>query len=184
MAVSPKIPPLPSRPSLPMNSQTPTLETLQSFTVKGAVGLRSSQVNQQGNINWQQFDRNTYQVRLFGPLGTGAVELNVQPGLASLKTNKSPQPITNPNPQALLARETGWVLPVDSLFYWIRGLANPKLSATKTYDAQGNLLTLNQEGWQVNYMRFITIKGLNLPEQIVMTQQDTRIKLVIKSWVF
>ncbi len=158
------------------------LSNLTAWNLQGAIGMQQNTKHWSASINWQQQQANTYTIRLYGPFGAGATVLKGQPGQASLVTNDHPQPITSSNPQSLIAKETGWQLPVDNLYYWVRSLPAPGSPSKVTFDQANHLSTLEQAGWQINYLNYTSVNGLDLPNIIRLNSADFSIKLVIKNW--
>lgn len=156
------------------------LSTLTAWTVKGAIGVHNQKDGWSASVNWQQI-HNQYQLQLFGPLGAGLIRLNGTKGHVTLLTanNKKAQASSG---DALLHQQTGWNLPVDNFYYWIRGIPAPGLVAEQKLDAYNHLQQLQQQGWTINYLGYTAVKGIDLPNKIELLAQNVKIRLVINNW--
>ncbi|NNM58390.1 MAG: outer membrane lipoprotein LolB [Legionellales bacterium] len=160
------------------------LSTVTAWNLQGAIGMQQNDKHWSASINWQQEQASNYTIRLFGPFGAGATVLQGQPGQVSLVTNDHPQPVISTNPESLIAKETGWNLPVSNLYYWVRSIPAPGAPSSITLDQANRLSTLQQAGWQINYLDYTTVNGLDLPSTIRLNSPNFSIKLVIKEWSF
>ncbi|OGV27836.1 MAG: outer membrane lipoprotein LolB [Legionellales bacterium RIFCSPHIGHO2_12_FULL_37_14] len=84
---------------------------------------------------------------------------------------------------SLMKQQTGVSLPVESLYYWARGLPAPSAPvSSSSYGPQKQLLQLKQSGYTLNYSDYKVFHGYRLPNKILLEGQGVRLKLVIKSW--
>ncbi len=58
------------------------------------------------------------------------------------------------DPESLVNAATGWLLPVDSLAWWIRGLPGPDGDFRLFFDDKGQLAVIRQLGWEIRYDRW------------------------------
>src|SRR5699024_1708836 len=87
------------------------------------------------------------------------------------------------HPEQLVRRTLGWAFPLQPLRYWARGLPAPGGYASISVNAQGRLVGLQQNGWQLSYLEYGTQTGWPaLPRRIVLDNGETRIRLVIARW--
>ena len=54
--------------------------------------------------------------------------------------------------------------------------------SAKTVDGQGQLVTLTQRGWQVDYQTYAGFGGYDLPTRLLLQRGPIRIKVAINSW--
>lgn len=156
------------------------LSSLQTWDLKGMIAIREAHDAVSANLQWQQKYRN-YHIALFGPMGTNSYELTGQPGKVELAAANGKH--TNANsPEELLAQQAGWRLPVSNLYYWIRGLPVPDLPAQKQLDAYNHLIQLNQQGWNIHYLRYTSVNNIDLPSKIFLNNPDLNVKIVISQW--
>lgn len=161
--------------------RTQQLQQLQSWNIKGVLGISQSNRTMLANLAWQQQGRQ-YNIRITGPLQLGGVQITGVPGRVRLVGGpKGVQTATSP--EALLQQEVGFQLPISNLYYWIRSLPAPRIPARTKFDAQGRLISLQQQGWDIQYQAYQTVNGLDLPSRMLLTNSDLRVKMVIKQWV-
>ena len=158
------------------------LLSLSHWTLRGAIGVKQQQKGFNAQMHWQQNDL-VYQIRLFGPLGGGLVQLQGSPEQVTLITSDKKLTHAN-NAEQLLQRQTGWRLPIDNLNFWIRGLAAPTSKAEKQMDRYQHIRTLKQQGWNIQFQRYTQVKGIDLPSKMTLYHGDLRIRIIIKQWLF
>jgi len=162
------------------------LTGIQNWNINAVIAVRTSAGNQGGsaNLQWQQKYKN-YTILVFGPLGANLIklsgQLSDQPGSVILETANG-QKMTASSIEQLLAQQTGWQLPVSSLYYWIRGLSVPNLPAEKQFDPYFHLVKLNQQGWTVSFLYYTTINQIDLPMKILLENSRMKIKMNINQW--
>lgn len=153
---------------------------ITTFNLSGAIAARNKNKGWSASINWAQQGVNHYQIRLMGPLGGGTVLVNRQGGVVTYK--EGAKSYSSSNADELLQKHTGIRLPVNSLYYWVRGLPAPGNVVSKQQDPYNHLSQLQQGGYTINYERYTSVNGTDLPSLIRLQGQGTTIKLVIKHW--
>jgi len=78
--------------------------------------------------------------------------------------------------------QLGWQLPVSNLLWWVRGLPSPDSRSRVALDANGRLASLQQDGWDVQYLGYSEQDQYSLPTRIKLAGHDLQITLVIKDW--
>lgn len=160
---------VPSKPS----------DTLQCFAISGGLAAKSKAKAFTASMNWQQKGANSYKIRLFGPLGGGALMIERQGGQVTLTESNKTRRANDA--ESLLAQQTGVKLPVQNLYYWVRGLKAPG-QAQQNFTANHQLQSLQQNGYTVTYEEYTNIEGYTLPHHIKVVGPDVFAKLVIKRW--
>lgn len=159
-----------------------TLESLDRWQAQGRVAVRVGQEGWNASFDWSQLG-DDYRIRLRGPFGQGAVELSGHPQRGVWLRRADAPPRFALDPESLLLEETGWQLPVAGLADWLRGLPvetgpEPDL----VWDEQGRLAALQQDGWQIDYRRYQTIGGQQLPDRLQLARDALRVKVVVDEW--
>lgn len=159
------------------------------WRTKGSMGISVNGKSGIAYVDWYLKNKNTYAIDLSGPLGIGDTLLESTPQNVQLlkQGNLIAQ---SSNADQLLEQELGWSLPVENLYYWIRGIPAPNLRAKMTWDQYNHLQTLKQQGWSVEYLQYTRIPnslpGLDLPTEIVLTyptpDPTLKFKINIASW--
>jgi len=156
------------------------LEALRDWQVQGRVALRTETEGWSASFDWQQRGDN-YRIRLRGPFGQGAVELHG--GQHGVWLKRADQPaVFAQNPDVLLHQQTGWHLPVKGLAAWLRGLPVADGDPVIQWDEQGRLLHIGQNGWLIDYQRYLEKGGLSLPKKLRLQRDSIQVRFVVDDW--
>lgn len=157
------------------------VEDIHRWQAKGVLGVKTQNDAWSASFNWKQRGQQYYSLYLSGPIGVGSLKIVGSPHKAILTNNKN-ETFTAANAEELLEQQSGWTIPISNLYYWARGLAVPGLPAQKKLDQNKRLVSLSQQGWQISYLRYSTIRGLNLPNKIFLKNSALGVKMVINRW--
>jgi len=155
------------------------LAQLEAWNIDGRISLRLDEEAWHATLLWQQIDQ-AYHIRLFGPFGAGAIQLDGSPQTVVL-TQEGEQ-LHSQDPEQLLSQRLGWHVPIKGLRYWAVGQKMPNKSAKVDLDQFGHLANLEQDGWKIRYRRYVTIDGYSLPSKIFMENKGLDIRIVIDRW--
>lgn len=155
-------------------SQTQT----QNWALQGKIGMKTPEQTGSASLYWQQ-QGDFYHIRLFGPLGIGAVELNGKSDQVTYRDNQG-KVYQADSAEVLLKKNTGWQIPVNNLRYWIRALPAPHMPSEKSYDAQHQLVSLQQQGWKIDYLRY----QHRIPSLIQLIRPEINLRIVINQFQY
>jgi len=156
------------------------LTTLSGWTFDGRVGVIDGKDSGSGSLTWsQQGDRSVLDFR--GPLGAGAVHMEGDAAALHVKTSRGDD-FTTSDPETDLGARLHQPLPILSLRYWVLGMPDPDADYTKTSDAHGELVSLEQRGWHVDYQGYAAVEGFSLPTLLVLQLGAVHIKLAVGEW--
>jgi outer membrane lipoprotein LolB len=155
----------------------PPAHQTKNWNLQGKIGIKTVQKTESASLYWQQ-QGEIYHIRLFGPLGIGAVEINGNPNQVIFIDNRG-KSYQASSAEMLLKQNVGWEIPVDNLKFWIRALPAPFIPAQKIYDNQ-QLKFLIQQGWKIEYLDY---QG-QLPRLIQLTRPTISLRMVIDRWQF
>lgn len=164
----------------PVAEQERETAKVSSWEISGAMAAKSKNKAWSASLNWLQRGINNYQMRLFGPLGSGTVIIEKKGGTVTYRDG--PKTASSRNASELLLKQTGIRLPVNNLYYWVRGLPAPGSVQGEKRDQYNHLSQLKQGGYVINYARYTSVKGKDLPSKIYLQGHGLSIKLVIRSW--
>lgn len=174
--------PMPQRPA-----NAWTAPDWQYWSLRGRIAVHAGAEGWQAGLNWRQTGE-SFRLELTGPLGQGAVRMQGDAEGVALERADG-QRDWAPDADALLARNTGWTLPVTGLRHWIRGRAVPDRPAQWEWAADGLPRRLRQDGWIIRYTEFREQAGLGmLPRRIDLerdSQRDDdgiRARVLIDGW--
>lgn len=151
-----------------------------SFELSGAIAAKNHKKGWTATLNWIQKGPNQYQIRLIGPLGGQTVMIEKQGSVISYR--EGAKKLTSTNGDDLLQKQTDIRLPVNSLYYWVRGIPAPGAIQSATRTPTNQLTTLKQAGYAIDYTQYMTVGNMTLPSKIRLQGHDVMIKLVIKHW--
>lgn len=171
---------LPTNKVIPLEKRKAETATVSSWQIRGAMAAKSKTKGWSATMNWQQSGPSSYQIRLMGPLGGGAVLISRKG--SNITIQDGPKKTTSTNANELLQKETGITLPVDNLYYWIRGLPAPGGVQSEHHDQFNHLAQLKQSGYTIDFTKYTSVKGIDLPSMIRLEGNGVMVKVVIKSW--
>lgn len=159
------------------------------WTLQGRIAVRAGDAGWHASLTWRQTGT-AYHAELSGPLGQGALRLQGDASGVRLERADGLRD-QSADADALLARHTGWRLPVNGLRYWVLGLAAPPSISGPVAgheprwerDANGRPLRLLQDGWDIRYSAFQEQPGIgSLPRRIEMERDGLHARLLIDTW--
>lgn len=153
---------------------------IDGWQISGKIGIQAPRDSGSGTLFWLQ-RQDYFDIRLSGPLGRGATRLTGRPDAVALEVAGQGR-FEADSPEALVESQLGWQLPVSNLLWWVRGLPAPDSRSRIAVDANGRLASLEQDGWDVQYLGYIEDDGYSLPNRIKLAGRDLKITLVVKDW--
>jgi len=174
-----------------------THKDLANWRYSAKVGITTPAAREQANLVWQFADE-ANQVRLFGPLGVGAIKIDFDEYGVVLSDNRAVLH-RGDSAEGLITKIVGWPIPIDALTYWLFALPLPDKIFEYQQGDTGAVLKLRQLGWQIEYSGYkdyfsvdssaaIGISQLDrLPRKIIATKQSESgeqitVKLITKGW--
>ncbi|MFV1982187.1 MAG: lipoprotein insertase outer membrane protein LolB [Thiohalomonadales bacterium] len=156
------------------------LNKINFWDIKGRLAVINEPEVWHLSVSWKQ-QQQKYKIHLSGPFGAGAVLLT---GDQNGVVIKSGDEITYArDAEQLLYQSTGIQIPIQNLFYWVRGLPNPKVHiSNQKIDAYGRLKELSQNDWIVRFKRYKKNNNIDLPSKVFIKKKSLDIRFVIESW--
>ncbi|UNG17709.1 lipoprotein insertase outer membrane protein LolB [Stutzerimonas zhaodongensis] len=156
------------------------ISEIDGWQISGKIGIQAPQDSGSGTLFWLQ-RQDYFDIRLSGPLGRGATRLTGRPDAVALEVAGQGR-FEADSPEALVESQLGWQLPVSNLLWWVRGLPAPDSRSRIALNANGQLASLKQDGWDVQYLSYTEEDGYPLPNRIKLAGRDLKITLVVKVW--
>jgi outer membrane lipoprotein LolB len=177
------IKPPPSQPPAASSAQQQHLTTLahiKTFSLKGRLGVVTNPRGFSGSIEWQH-QTDTDSVDVYSPLGGKVANIAKTPTEVTL-TSQDGRTLSAADAESLTESAMGFRLPLTGLSDW--ALGRPTLSKIDALssDAQGRLLTLKQDGWDISYENYAQTNGVDLPGKIVLKSEKLNLKLLVQQW--
>ena len=169
--------------SAPAPEAGPPEDVVESWRAIGklAARIRDGGASWSAAFDWRQ-RREEFRLRLSGPFGQGAVQIEGRPDGVELTTAKGKRR-TAPTPEALFEKLIGWDLPASSLRHWITARARPGVAAPEwTLDDAGRLSTLTQQGWRVEYRYPAGAGGQALPDRVTLFGTRAIVRVIVRDW--
>ena len=137
-----------------------------------------------GKLYWQQ-DAERYQISFTAPFGQGGLQLDGGPQQVELRTSDG-QVMVAADAESLLYEQMGWRLPLHNLRYWVRGIPVPSTHKMPrlAFDQTGRLARLQQAHWDIEYLAYRQVDGLELPRKVYLENTEFNMRLVIDRWGF
>ncbi|MDF1624278.1 MAG: lipoprotein insertase outer membrane protein LolB [Pseudohongiella nitratireducens] len=156
------------------------LNQLQEWSIQGSLHVRDNQDSQSARIRWWQ-QQEEFQVNLWGTFNIGATEIS---GTAERVTviQAGEPPFISEEPEMLFYDQLGFELPIHYLHYWIKGAPFPGMAAELTFGELNQVSSLNQNGWQVQYLAYTNYGLASLPTRIRLSKSPLRLDLVRLNW--
>ncbi|MFT4059017.1 MAG: lipoprotein insertase outer membrane protein LolB [Legionella sp.] len=154
--------------------------TVSSWQIRGGMAAKNKSKGWSASMNWVQNGPSSYHIRLMGPLGAGTVLIDKKGSTISYQDG--PKRITSNNAEELLQRQTGVRLPVNNLYYWVRGLPAPGKVSSEQRDQNNNLVQLRQSGYTITFGNYTSVKGIALPGIVRLDGDGLMVKVMIKNW--
>ena len=168
--------PRPTGPLAPWNERVTTLAQARTWGLDGRAAAALGQQGWQASLDWRQ-SGDSSELHLAGPLGIGALVLNMSPaGLALNGAEPSPAVA------AQLEARLGFELPLENLRFWLLGIPNPEVPFELTRNASDRAQHLSQAGWSIDYDQYRPQGGDELPARIVLTRADARVRIAVDRW--
>jgi outer membrane lipoprotein LolB len=153
---------------------TPKAPSPTGFNIHGLVGVTTTDSQNSANFNWYQSGA-AYHIELYGPLALGTTYLDSDGQQVSL-TLSNQQIYNASSPEILMQKLLGWSLPVEGLKYWILAQPVPNEAFTAKKDSTGNLQSLSQEGWSIEYTWVATQK---FPHKITLMRPGIKAIVIV-----
>lgn len=152
---------------------------VHQFTLQGRVA-GSGALGVKADLRWQQFADGRFDLRLSGPFGAGALAIIGDANLVEVRSREGSA--FTAEPERWLHQHFGWSLPIAGLRYWVLGLPAPDSPAELEFAADGTLVALEQNGWQLQYQDYQTVGSLRLPRRFQAANQDATIRVIADRW--
>jgi len=161
---------------------------LTQWRYSAKVGVVTPESTEQANMIWSFDDQKNNIVRLFGPLGLGAIKIEFNNQFVVLSDRKGVLH-QGDNAQQLLEEIVGLSIPIDALHYWLFSLPLPQKKYDYMLDEQQQLGVLRQLGWVIKYTNYQDYPQIDkyLARKIIAKKQITpeqavSVTLITKTW--
>jgi outer membrane lipoprotein LolB len=174
----------PPQPGDASGDREAQLDAASTWSLRGRIAVSDGRDGGSGRVDWR-VDGNYYLVEVRAPVTGGSWRLSGGDGLAQLDGVHA-EPVRDIDPEALLAREIGWVLPVVAARDWVRGLAVDPRSAQILRDGNGLPAQIVEQGWRIEYLDWFPASSGRpaLPRRVVARRAPHELRLAVADWRF
>lgn len=158
------------------------LGELREWQFKGRIAVKAGDEGFNGKFDWSQRN-DTFSATVGGPMGIGTVRIEGDGRTVVLTDKDGIRTVLN-DAELDLRYRYGWTIPVASLRYWALGVPDPAMSVVTEFDDEGRLSRLLQSNWTVEISSYREGGGQQMPRILTATNPDTRVRMVIDSWLF
>lgn len=153
---------------------------LSRFSLTGRVAVRYEEQGFSANLRWQHAPHSD-DLLIQSPLGQGLAQITRDTGGVTLQTSDRRR-LQAADAEELTQQALGWRLPLKGLGFWAVGAPAPGEVTNLQHDAQGRLLSFDQDGWHIAYAQYQSVDGYTLPTRVELTRPNLEIKLIVDAW--
>ncbi|MDI1310485.1 MAG: lipoprotein insertase outer membrane protein LolB [Methylotenera sp.] len=153
---------------------------IDQFSIKGRLGVQAEGKGFSGSLSWQHRKLND-DIALYSPLGGQLASIKKTAENVTLEDAKG-NSITAADTETLTQNTLGWQLPLAGLADWALGRPRNSTVQASTWDEQGHLSTLKQDGWDIQYENYVAQNGHFLPSKILLRNEKVYLKLLVENW--
>ena len=163
-------------------SRQKILVGVDEWEFAGRIGVSAGDEGFNGQLRWRQ-DGVVFRARINGPLGVGTVFINGDRREITV-TDRDGVVTELHDAEVELRQMYGWTIPVASLRFWALGIPDPASPAETEFGEDGQLSTLRQQDWEVEFTQYREGGGQLMPRRLTAVNDDVKVILVIDSWTF
>lgn len=154
------------------------LAQIDRFALQGRIAAGGI-LGVKGALHWRQNPQD-FSLRMSGPFGAGVVQ--IAGDASGVEVRSAEENFRTADPETYLRERLGWTVPLRQLRWWVLGTPAPGSEAKLELDSAGRLLTLEQDGWTVDYAEYQRAGVLDLPRKLELANGEVSVKLVVDAW--
>jgi outer membrane lipoprotein LolB len=164
--------------SVPVTVQRPA-QADAPFAFNGRVAVKHGEQRDNAGVRWVHHEAED-DILLLAPLGQTMARIHRDGGDVTLEA--SGKLYTAQDMETLMQQVLGWQLPLSGLRHWVTALPAPEGESSIERDANGQVSTLRQQGWEIAYSRYAAITADALPLKLNMKRDGMEVVLLIDEW--
>jgi outer membrane lipoprotein LolB len=158
-------------------------QQISSWKIQGKLGVQTEDNGGSLDLFWNQKGE-SYNIRLIAPMGQDTILIKGNAQGVHIKTSDGEQYAEDAD--ALMASSLGIKIPVTGLRDWLRGSPMKNKTIVKqSWNKQGQLYKLVQDGWNVEMSNYKKVGDYQLPHDFFLGRDDRPelgIRLLIRRW--
>jgi outer membrane lipoprotein LolB len=168
-----------SAPPAAQSVSRPAGAEQKPFVLNGRIAVKHDGDRSSANIRWTHRAEDD-DILLLAPFGQTVAHIHSDAQKVMLDT--ADRHYTAQDTEELTQQVLGWHLPLAGLRYWVLALAAPESKASIEHDANGQVSTMQQDGWKINYTRYAAQTPDSLPLRISLQREGMELQLLIDEW--
>ncbi len=157
--------------------RTPQLDA--PFAFNGRVSVKQGDRRDSAGLRWMHSAPED-EILLLAPLGQTMARIHRDAQEVTLEAHG--KRYAAQDMESLMQQTLGWQLPLSGLRYWVTGLPAPEGASDVERDANGQVSTLRQQGWEIRYTRYAASAPDALPLRLSLRRDDLEVLLLIDEW--
>ncbi|MFW5431595.1 MAG: lipoprotein insertase outer membrane protein LolB [Methylophilaceae bacterium] len=169
------------KPSVLHKQHMENIAKIQDFSLKGRLGIKTKPKSFSARLAWQHTSEKD-NIDVYSPLGGKVANIVKTPEEVTLIDN-SKKSIKAKDIEALTEKALGFRLPLSGLSHWALGRPNNQgIVNAMTWDQNGRISTLQQNGWDILYKEYKDNEGYFLPRKVTLKNESMTLKLIVDKW--
>ncbi len=158
------------------------IASIKQFSLKGRIAVNTKGKGYSGGLTWVH-NPESDKLEMFSPLGSKVSEITKN-SVEVVLISSDGKHFNAIDAETLTQNTLGWRLPLSGLVDWIVGHpATAGGPATDiTLDEFGRIMTLKQDGWDIEYAQYNDNNSYFLPSKITLRSPKVNLKLVVEQW--
>lgn len=157
----------------------PAVAEQTPFVLNGRISVKRNGQRTSANMHWVHLPASD-EIMLSTPLGQTVASLRSDTQGVVLQTQD--KVYTADDVGELTQQVLGWRLPLTGLRYWVLALPDPAKESSMEHDVNGQVSTLQQDGWEIRYTRYAAIAPDSLPLRMLLQREGLEIQLLVDAW--
>ncbi len=149
------------------------------FALDGRIAVKYDGSQPSSGFHWQH-DAGSDDILMLAPLGVTVAHIRRDAHGATLEASGKRYEAEDSG--ELMQQVLGWRLPLAGMPYWVMGMPVPGSEASIERDANGQVSTLQQDGWNIHYTSYATPAPDSLPTRMILRNERVEIRLLIDEW--
>jgi outer membrane lipoprotein LolB len=157
----------------------PAQSAQANFTFNGRIAITHREQKQSAGLRWMHSVQKD-ELSLLAPLGQ--IVARIERDAAGATLQQQGKRYEAADVESLMLQVLGWHLPLEGLHRWVLGLPSDSVVDWSERDAQGRLLLLRQDGWEIRYLRYTDDSAGSLPAKLELRREDLNVILLVDEW--